>query len=405
MVPTEGTPFVVFGDDWDRHPSTIQHTFRHIATRYPVIWVNGIGHAVPRLSARHVKRAFEKLGHILRADAAQAPAPHAVLGGGVPASIIYPRVLPWHNIGFVHASNTKWLVRAIKERLASLGLTKPPILVTGSPPSDGVVGRLGELASVYYVLDDFLAFPSYTASMLGPLEKALLDKIDMVVGTAASLTKTKFPRSGRAYHLPQGVNYQHFAEPRPLPADLAGLPRPLIGFAGGLARACDLPLLGRIADAFPDASIVLIGPNALDESELAQFRRPNVHMLGSRPYIDLPGYVQHFDVGIIPYAISQWTVAVDPLKLLEYLAAGLPVVTTAIPEAQKYASHVTVAPTHEDFIKGIRDALTVDRAAARARGQGLAREHTWERRADAFLALVGDVLAQKGVLQPAAKRA
>jgi glycosyltransferase involved in cell wall biosynthesis len=405
MVPTEGTPFVVFGDDWDRHPSTIQHTFRHIATRYPVIWVNGIGHAVPRLSARHVRRAFEKLGQLVRSSSAPAPAPHAVLGGGVPASIIYPRVLPWHHIGFVHASNTRWLVRAIKERLAALGLTKPPILVTGSPPSDGVVGSLGELASVYYVLDDFLAFPSYTASMLGPLEKTLLDKIDMVVGTAASLTKTKFPRSGRSYHLPQGVNYEHFAERRAEPADLANLPRPIIGFAGGLARACDLPLLGRIADAFPDASIVLIGPNALDENELAQFRRPNVHLLGSRPYIDLPGYVQHFDVGIIPYAISQWTVAVDPLKLLEYLAAGLPVVTTAIPEAYKYESHVAVAPTHEDFINAIRAALTVNRDAVRERGQALAREHTWERRADTFLSLVGGVIADKGLMSPAAKRA
>ena len=399
MSLPEDTPFVVFGDDWGRYPSTFQHTFRHIATRYPVVWVNGIGHRVPGLNRRDLRRAWEKLSMVARAGALSPPCPHRTLGGSVPAAIIEPRVLPWHHVGPVHALNTWSLIRSITRRLASLGLGRRPVLVTGSPPSVGVVGRLGEVASVYFVLDDFLNFPSYTATMLAPLEQRLLDRVDLVVATAASLTRSKFPRSGRAYHLPQGVNYAHFAEPRAEPADLAAIPRPRIGFAGSLATQCDLALLSRLASTFTDASLVLVGPVSLDTVSIERLRRPNVHLLEVRSYDDLPAYVQHFDVGIIPYLLSAWTVAVDPLKLLEYLAAGLPVVTTAIPEAAKYAGTVAVAADADAFVAAVREALGTSREASRLKGQALAREHTWERRADTLLELIQRVVEDRNVAE------
>ena len=162
-----------------------------------------------------------------------------------------------------------------------------------------------------------------------------------------------------------------------------------------MSTQCDVALLSRLARTFPDASLVLVGPVALSEEQLLQVRQPNVHLLGVRSYDALPGYVQHFDVGIIPYVLSPWTVAVDPLKLLEYLAAGLPVVCTAIPEAAKYADTIAVANDADGFVAAVREALAADRAAARARGQALARRHTWERRADALLDLIGDAVEQR----------
>ncbi|HRN51899.1 MAG TPA: glycosyltransferase [Gemmatimonadaceae bacterium] len=401
-LPPE-TPFVVFGDDWGRYPSTIQHTFRHIALRHPVVWVNGLGHRVPRLNLTDARRAWEKVRRL--AGRRRVPDRSAVgtvgaaapLGGGVPAAIIDPKVLPWHNLGFVHRINTHSLVRAINAQLLALGLDLPPVLVTGSPPSVGVLGRLDELTSIYYVLDDFLNFPTYTASMLAPLERDLLDRVDAVVATAASLTETKRPRSGRTFHLPQGVNYDHFARQMPEPEDLSQIPRPRIGLAGTLSTQCDLEILARLAVEFPDASLVIVGPVAFGDEELQSLRRPNVHILGVRPYSGLPAYVQHFDVGIIPYVISGWTVAVDPLKLLEYLAAGLPVVTTAIPEAAKYAGTVSVADSADKFVEAVRDALSRGRRD-QAQGRAIAQANRWERRADSFLDIVSRVIADRNSL-------
>ena len=391
---TGETPFVVFGDDWGRYPSTMQHVFRHIATRYPVVWVNGIGHRSPRLNPTDLKRAWGKLARVVWKKDVATPSTAQGLGGSVPAAIIDPRVLPWHQFGPVRTFNTWSLTRAIAGRLKNLGSRRRPVLVTGSPPSVGVLGRLGEVVSVYYVLDDFLNFPTYTASMLAPLERQLLDRVDMVVATAASLTRSKFPSSGRAFHLPQGVNYAHFARTSCVPSDLAAIPPPRIGFAGSLSTQCDVALLSRLASEFSGASLVLVGPVGLDKKALEPLARPNVHILGVRPYDVLPSYVQHFDVGIIPYVLSGWTVAVDPLKLLEYLAAGLPVVTTSIPEAAKYRDSVAVAADTEAFITAVREALHADRNQCRERGQAVARAHTWEKRADTLLELIQGVAAE-----------
>jgi glycosyltransferase involved in cell wall biosynthesis len=267
-------------------------------------------------------------------------------------------------------------------------MSAPPLLVTGSPPSVGVVGRLGEVASVYFCMDDFLHLPDVSPEMLGPLEQRLLQRVDAVVATARSLLESKRPRSGKVYYLPQGVNYEHFAAPQPQPSDLARLPRPWIGFAGGVTTPVDVDLVHRLAAAFSTGSIVLVGPVALPRTAL---EAPNIHLLGPRLYRDLPGYLQAFDVGLIPYVLNPHTIAVDPLKLLEYLAAGIPVVTTDLPEVRKYSQAVSIASTHDAFVAAVRTAIERPEGTPRQR-QSVAREHGWNRRAADLLEVFADVV-------------
>lgn len=381
-------PIVVFGDDWGRHVSSMQHVFRPIVGRRPVVWVNAIGHRVPSVRGGDLGRAWEMARGMLHPTGRRArPAPDG-LEGPRPLSVIRPRVLPWHHRRVVHAFNTWSLLRAIRGALRRHDLVAPPILVTGTPPSVGVVGRLGEVGSVYFCMDDFLHLPGVTPWMIAPLEQRLLERVDALVATAASLTQSKRPRSGRVHHLPQGVNYEHFAAPRAVPSEIAALPGPRIGFAGGVSAACDIDILQALAAAFPNGSVVLVGPVSIDVEPL---RAANIHLLGRKSYADLPAYVQAFDVGIVPYVLNEWTEAVDPLKLLEYLAAGLPVVTTALPEARKYAEVVRIAESRDAFTNAVRAALADDRDVARSRGQELARRHTWAKRADELLAILDDV--------------
>ena len=368
----------------------MQHLFRHIARTHEVVWVNSIGHRTPGL--RDVGRFGQKLGHLLRRSGGSPVAdPGAFEEGEQPQRIIHPRVLPWHQYRPVRALNTRSLVSAITRSLKTLETREPPILVTGTPPSVDVVGRLGEIADVYFCMDDFLHLPTTSPAMLAPLEARLLERVDAVVATAESLTRSKRPRTGRAYHLPQGVNFEHFAVRRAVPAEMSALPRPIVGFAGSIYDRLDYQLLDDIAAAIPTGTVVLIGPVA---GRRPEFRQPNVRLLGLRPYRELPAYIQAFDVAIIPYVLNAETVAVDPLKLLEYLAAGVPVVATDLPEIRQRAGAVSVAATRDQFVATVLRDAAAPRTNVEER-QAFARQHGWERRAEQLLAILAEVVATR----------
>ena len=393
MTGMEGPPLVVFGDDWGRHVSSMQHLFRHLIPTRPVVWVNGIGHRAPSLTGTDVRRGWEKLGKIVRrTDPVPSRSPVAAADNGcaMPLEVIEPRVLPWHHRPLAAAWNARWLSTKIRSVLAKHGLTEPPMIITGSPPSVLVFGRLGERGTVYFCMDDFLHLPGISVEMIGPLEERLLRRVDAVVATAEVLTHSKRPSSGEVHYLPQGVNFEHFATPRPVPLELAALPRPMVGFAGGVSECCDLDLINRLAVAYSGGSVVLVGPITIPAERLEAIRRPNVHLLGPRAYADLPGYVQAFDVGIIPYLLNDWTRAVDPLKLLEYLAAGLPVVTTPLPEAQKYRDAVRVADDG-DFVAAVGAACRDGGPEDRAKRIALAQRNSWVERARVFSGILDGV--------------
>lgn len=368
----------------------MQHLFRHIAQTHRVVWVNSIGHRVPAL--QDIGRFSQKVGDMLRRAGRESPGDAGAFAEGAqPQRIIHPRVLPWHQYSIVRALNTRSLVRAIRSSLDSLDIREPPLLVTGTPPSVDVVGRLGEIAAVYFCMDDYLHLPTTSPRMLAPLEARLLDRVDAVVATAESLTRSKRPRSGRTYHLPQGVNYEHFAASLPVPPDLADLPRPIIGFAGSIYDRIDFQLIDAIARAIPQGSVVLVGPVA---GKKPTFRQLNVHMLGLRPYRDLPGYIQAFDVAVIPYVLNRETVAVDPLKLLEYLAAGVPVVATDLPEIRERAAVVFIASTRDAFVQAVLDEIAAPRTTVAER-RAVAREQGWDRRARRLLDILSEVVATR----------
>ena len=378
--------FVVFGDDWGRRVSTMQHLLGRLTDRYEMVWVNALGHREPELSIGDLRRAAGKARALLQKPRSAALAA-AMPAAPPPAQIVEPRVLPWHSRETVARFNRWSLVRDIRRATARTAPART-VLVTGSPPSAGVIGHCGEDLALYFCMDDFLVLPGTSPRMMAPLERMLLERVDAVVATASALLDKKRCATGRGYLLQQGVNFDHFAAPRPIPAELRDLPRPIIGFAGGIGSAIDYDTIRHLARLNSGGSLVLVGPVTSDDPAL---RLPGVHLLGPRPYADLPAYVRGFDVGIIPYVDNDWIRAVDPLKLLEYLAAGIPVVVSPIPEAQKYGDVVTVAPLGEAFARAALDAVEAT-PARRARGTLVARQNTWDVRAERFLQIVEESL-------------
>jgi glycosyltransferase involved in cell wall biosynthesis len=389
------TPLIIFGDDWGRHVSSMQHLLRHLFPKYPTIWINGIGHRVPELS--DAKRALQKLQKLAQprgeaSASAVTPSPtRSQTTYRAPDVLIHPAVLPLHHWRGIEMLNAISLKRAIRKALHQVGGGRP-IVITGTPPSISVVGQLDEIASIYICMDDWAHIPGVSPKMLLPLERRLLDEVDVMVATARALTKLKVPKTGHVHHLPQGVNYEHFQKPRPVPADLAQFPRPWIGFAGGVGPALDLDVIHSVAAAFPEGSVLLIGP---EQPNLGEIRASNVHRLGARPYAELPAYVQAFDVGMIPYVRNEWTESVDPLKLLEYLAAGVPVVSTSLPEVHKYGEQVSISSDPAVFTNFVKAAVEEGKSKNVAARQALAAANTWQARAEEFERIMNEVVAAK----------
>jgi len=234
--------------------------------------------------------------------------------------------------------------------------------------------------SVFRVTDNNQAFRR--AAPAGRLlEDEALRAVDAVVYTADAL-KVRVEAAGARKHraLPNGVDFAHFADGAPAaPPEYERLPRPIAVYAGSLEEWFDYDLLAQSAAALPDVSFVLIGPEALARRRLPA--RPNIHVLGRKPYAQLPAFLRHADVGIIPFDVARHGAlvhGVNPLKLYEYLASGLPVVATRWEALAALESPALLADGPVDFIARLRQTLAGPRRPEAFRA--FARGETWERR-------------------------
>jgi glycosyltransferase involved in cell wall biosynthesis len=224
----------------------------------------------------------------------------------------------------------------IQRAMEQLGFENP-ISWSFLPSSAPVSGMLGESLVVYHCVDEFSAFSDAPAREIRELERRLLLRSDVVICSSEKLRADKARVNPNAHLVQHGVDLEHFAkafDPRTtIPQDLQGAPGPVIGFWGLIADWVDLQLIRHVADAFSGGTVALLGNANTDLGPLQGAR--NVRLLGRRPYADLPRYARAFDVALMPFRVNELTLAANPLKVREYLAAGLPVVSTAIPEVER----------------------------------------------------------------------
>lgn len=259
-----------------------------------------------------------------------------------------------------------------------------------------VAERLRPSVHCVHMTDDLWSYPWYRKEYDEFLQEELASA-DFAVGTTEEIT-TRLAAFGVAAHvIGHGVDPERFAPSSAgvgaPPRLLADLPRPLVGFAGNIESRVDVALVERLAAGH--GTVVLVGPSSLSYRDRTRLERSGVILAGSVSYDDLPAYLWAFDVGIVPYTSTDLVRRSRPLKLLEMLAAGLPVVCTDMVAARELEPVVRVAATHDDFVEAVRSECTSPSTSVAERLR-VAEENSWRARAEELSALIEAVPLRTG---------
>jgi glycosyltransferase involved in cell wall biosynthesis len=370
-----------FGNDWAAENRTSSHhVARWLAKRYRVIYVESPGLRAPKGTGRDVKKLLNKV-----ALAARGPRP-------MPEGLAVQTLLqiPLHRFTLVRRANRGLMLATLKLLMRIHGIRRPLTWFV-VPHLASVAGELGERLSVYYCIDDYASLPDVDPQAVRLMDETLTRKADLVFVASGTLLERKRALNPDTHVSPHGVDYDHFVKAQDpalaVPADAAELKRPIIGFFGLIERWIELDLVRYLAERRPDWTFLMIGRVAVPESEVP--RLPNVKFIGRRPYETLPAYGKSFTVAIIPYHLTPQVVNSNPIKLREYLAMGKPIVSVSTPEIDKFAEHVAIARTHEEFLakldRAVAEGLTPEQAEKQT---ALASTMTWDANLQRVMAVV-----------------
>jgi len=297
--------------------------------------------------------------------------------------------------------NTRVLVHAVRRWLGAGG--GPLIVITflPTPLVRAAIRALSPALVVYYCIDR-LAESSPGARKVVHSEYKLFSEADFVLVTSDVLYKAAAELTERVYLLPSGVCVDKFERAwqsrTTALQEFTGISEPVVGYIGSLRSAIDIRLLARVAELAPDLQFVLAGPRFVDVTPLA--RRPNVRLLDAIPHDDVMKYMVRFDAGVLPYLINEFTDGIMPVKLKEYLAAGLPVVATPLPEVIRFAEQhpglVKFAAEPVDFVTALRAATTDRESEAVEHRVSVARQYDWSHQMARLANLIDESLPGDG---------
>ncbi len=389
------------GEDWWYHNRGHydMQMMRRFARRVPVLYINSIGMRTPSVGegAMFFTRIARKLRSLRRGAVTVEPgftvySPFAAPGGL--GATLNPMLLP----------------RQIRRAASRAGITKPMVWVA-CPPGATVVDQLKPVGVVYQRTDRYERFKGVDPELIAGFDEYLKKRADVTIFCASLLFEEERDGCAAAFFADHGVDYDRFANagqcatavertgetpvplarntggtPVPLaasePADVRDLPRPRVGFVGGIdSHTFDPGLFVEVARSLSNITFILVGACSLPDGWCDL---PNVRMLGQKPYEEVPGYMAACDALIMPWNRSEWIEACNPVKLKEYLAVGRPIVTTPFHELKNYMLLTRIADTPESFAREIRAALADPGDPARRRLR--VENETWDAKADSVLA-------------------
>lgn len=374
------------GEDWwYHHPHSKNHILKRLATQNKVLFVNSITMGLPSASnPDFFLKIWRKLRSYIRW---LRRVPEALY-------VLTPISVPIYGSRIGRALNRWLLLLQLHFIMLVLGMRRPVVWVA-IPTAADLVDSLEAKLILYQVSDKYEANEdsALSAKIIREMDQQLKQRAAVVMYSGRKLfEESDVPHR---YFLEQAVDFDRFATEAPdTAAEVAGIPRPVLGYFGAMDYVMDVPLMEEVARRRPQWRWLMIGR----KSNLVQFKSPNIHHIKTRPYADLPRYMRHVDVFVLPWNQSNtFTSYGSAIKVREYLATGKPVVISPLYEYLKTPG-VRIYRTTEEFIAAVESALREDTPADRALRQSVVRNCTWDIRAKE----VGELIAKclKGQFPP-----
>jgi glycosyltransferase involved in cell wall biosynthesis len=364
-------------NDWDNEIWTNQHHLmsRLAAAGSQVLFVESLGLRRPDLgSGRDLRRIARRLRRGL--------APPRQRDG---LTVLSPLIVPLHSNALVRALNGRLLRFSVALAARRLGL-RAPVLWGYVPQAEALLDTLGPDLVIYHCVDDTAAQEGIDVDSFNAAERRFAARADLVIASSPALAERMRTISSHVLYAPNVADTELFATalgPGPVDPQLSALPEPRIVFVGAIAaKKLDLELLGALAEARRDWAFALVGPVGLGDPDTdisALDARPNVHLLGARAQTALPNVLRGAAVGLIPYRTSRLTESIFPMKVYEYLSAGLPVVATGLP-ALAGVDGVDLVAGAPATVAAVARALCDDSPERRRARSEAVRDRSWTAR-------------------------
>ncbi|MHB8840634.1 MAG: glycosyltransferase [Candidatus Aquicultor sp.] len=287
-------------------------------------------------------------------------------------------------------AHDRGLIGYIKSRVKELGM-QDTVLWLNNPLAARFIGKFDEKLSVYNAVDDWPLHPRF-ALMRQSFEQninRIREEADAIFAVSDRLVDKLNGSKAKAFLIPNGVDLDGYMQvDTRVPEDLACINSPRVGYVGVMQERFDTDLFRTVVEQTPDISYILIGPLFSPTHFTALKAYSNVHFLGSRNKRDIPAYIKGFDACVMPHRIDDFTKAMNPIKLYEYLAAGKPVISTPIPGLDAFNGFVEFAGDANCFIRKIKTALSADQADRIPARIEFAKENSWSSRIENIAAII-----------------
>lgn len=347
----------------------------HCHLRWDFVWQRP-QHILSRLAAHHRVLVLEEAQYEPGEPSLRVSEPHPGVVRVIP-------LLPQRLGTDEEAALVLPLLRAALARHPLLaGAFEAPVQWFYTPmPAPSFIGQLGEIGVVYDCMDELANF-RFAPPDISERERFLLARADVVFTGGWQLYEAKSRHHKNVHFFGCGVDMEHFGRAHQASnapaAELIGVQRPVLGYFGVIDERLDYGLIDELARAFPHGTIAMVGPLAkVDPAQLPKAQ--NIAWLGQRAYADLPSLVKGFDLCLMPFALNEATRYINPTKTLEYMAAGKPIVSTAVPDVVRHFTPIVdVARSHAEFVEAARRALESPRSEAIAQGLQCAAANTWD---------------------------